>query len=263
MNLKSTAMAVALSAFGAVSAQAATVGDFDADGSSDVMFQMLNVATGQTFSWDLSLDGDDLTSDGFYRNLPGDGVGIPDEFSLTNAALDAFIGDNAPNNLRWRVVGVGAKNSVDRAFGALTTGVSMPVVTTPARSFSIAVWNNLLQNSGTGGLDADGIAGTADDTKIFTSGNAIWSTLPEPSGGTTNYLTGFGAIQLFWVHRPESIATLVNDPMQIDLVGSFRLDWDAALGRATLAYAVPLPTAAWLFGSALVGLAGLTRRKSA
>ncbi len=127
---------------------------------------------------------------------------------------------------------------------------------------AVTAWNNLLENSGTSGLDADGVIGTSDDTKIFTSGSATWGNLGTSAGGTTNSRTGFGFLNLYWVHRPESGTINLSVPMQIDAVGSFGLSWDAALGHATLSYVVPVPAAAWLFGSALVGLVGVSRRKS-
>lgn len=86
MKVKAIAAAFALVAMGSNAAYAATAGDnapFDGDG--DVVFQLLNTATNQTLSWDLSTALSDLVARDFYT------MGSLLSFELTNSALNAFM----------------------------------------------------------------------------------------------------------------------------------------------------------------------------
>lgn len=269
MKLTTLAAAAALIAGGVNPAYAATVGDTDADGSSDVIFMMLNPNNNETFIWDLSLPGSDLQTADFYTNEPGPTGTIPDQFTLQNAELNAFIAAAGSDfgTLRWRVVGLGLDNTADpiRNFGALVTSSSVPGSNNPGQTFQVTAFNTLLNNVGSLGLDADGVAGTADDSAVFAAGSIVsWNTLAEGAAFSNQAKTGFEGpgLNMYWVHRAKTGAINVAGSIDVDTAGYFNLQWDADAGVATLGYAVPVPAAVWLFGSALAGLAGIKRRKA-
>lgn len=92
-----------------------------------------------------------------------------------------------------------------------------------------------------GGIDMSGGTVEADET-IFIAFNGLW-TGPQPLG----YFDGPAAAL-----QATGTATLFGNAALIYLEGGLTL---------TRVAAVPVPAAAWLFGSALLGLAGLSGRK--
>lgn len=110
--------------------------------------------------------------------------------------------------------------------------------------------------------ETSGATLTADLRSLFasvTSSSAGWGGILIPPPTSSSYNMNIGGIasgsfnevtnafDVSWTHALTGIPYLTS--------GTFSLQ-----GTAQLA-AVPLPAAAWLFGSGLIGLAGLARRK--
>ncbi|MEQ1484714.1 VPLPA-CTERM sorting domain-containing protein [Methyloglobulus sp.] len=60
-----------------------------------------------------------------------------------------------------------------------------------------------------------------------------------------------------------NLSFLANDPLFIEVISASNLGPNRVTDMSLSANAVPVPAAVWLFGSALMGLTGMKRRKSA
>jgi hypothetical protein len=273
-TFKSLAAAAALAAFGPA-AQAATTGSAPGTGNGDVIFQLFNPATQQTLTWDLAgvlgTSGGDMTASEFGGNPPGVGPAIT-TFSLANATLDAFLAGMDVATAQWRVLGAsqiaGANIAVASPnYGALLTSSNAPVVgALTASSFTNPVTQitSLATNLGnTEGLN--------NDAKAVPVSNALANftvngTLPLVSvGGANTAKTGLGTIDFYYVHRNPTVglSQFIAGGVQASYLGFFELAWNGV--TASLSFnpvVIPVPAAAWLFGSALVGMVGIARRKA-
>lgn len=275
MKLKSIAAAAVLVASGPM-AQAATSGSASLTGNGDVIFQLFNPATQDTLTWDLSgivgTSGGDMTAIEFAGSPPGVSPAIT-SFSLANAALDTFLAGMDVGTAQWRILGStnipGASAAVASPnYGALLTSSTLPNVgTLTAFQYTNPVnqIKSLADNLG-GGVGLDNNAAVIPVSNLL-AGFTANGTLPVANvGGTQTAKTGLGAIDFYYVHRNPTIGANQFAPgsVQVSHLGFFELTWDGA--TASLNFnptVIPVPAAVWLFGSALAGLAGIARRKSA
>lgn len=258
MKIKLLAAAVALAALSSSGAYAATSGDNTVSGISDVVFQALDIATGNTVSWDLSRTGAnaDLTTADFY-SLAG---GL--SFSLSDTTVSGFLANVAPGNLKWRVMGVAQDNVAPTNFGATLTSISVPAPgTRPASQLNTtAQLNSFLNALGNVGLD--------NSAKLINAGTAAvsWVNVAEtyifastPADKNSNPPNSLGDLSFYYVHRDPTKSLSAASGIRVDKLGSFNLSNSGVLSYNVAA--IPVPAAAWLFGSALAGIAGITRRK--
>ncbi|HAC33418.1 MAG TPA: hypothetical protein DCF45_02750, partial [Gammaproteobacteria bacterium] len=62
---------------------------------------------------------------------------------------------------------------------------------------------------------------------------------------------------------PDDIGVENNDPAKLTVLGTWLLDSAGQLTYTAPVSQVPLPAGVWLFGSALAGLVGVSRRRRA
>ena len=275
MKLKSIAAAVALACGVMLTAQAqaaqvsddnfASGGFGQGTGNGGLFLSVYDSIGHQSLFMDLG-----TTASNFINNNAGM-IG----YSRTNSVLQGFLSSvNAAGNLtgvQWNVGGL--NNPGDPAsIGVIAT--YLPSVTindnldsfnglAQGMNFASAYINTNDQNLLNGALTTDGTAVFGSQSQL---GVGYWSPnyANNYGGGIGFHDTGSVGDALF----TSFVAVNAADPNFNTTVhtsfeqGVWKLD--AATGTVTYSAAVsavPVPAAAWLFGSALVGLTGISRRR--
>jgi hypothetical protein len=263
MKLKAIAAAIALLAGG--QAVAAPISD-DAMGIGQAG---ILGGTGAG-NWFLTVV-DTVRQQGFVLNLGRNvlaDVGSPADFTVTNSALGSFIAGGSLANMYWNVGGL-SNFDADAAepfesIGFLTTNSQQsrtdfladgltPVFGTTGNTsdFINAVNSTGLLNSSDGAI-------IASASGFAYPGSNAWN---NSNGGALSFdnSSAIGASTFVnFVFSPGLGLSDPNIPEANKLLGSASL---AANGTFTFT-AVPVPAAVWLLGSALLGMAGVSRRRS-
>ena len=184
-----------------------------------------------------------------------------------NSALDSLISTALGNGnaIQWNVVGI--YNAADfSGFGLLTSSQSAPVPTAYT-DMSAAVgfnrsWMGSNNTAAGGGNTASGTDALADDGAL--NGDKI---SPIGRAGNHNVQGGLGDTLNFFQHFATDGFFTTTGVADLDPLRDFVLSYDATNG-AQLSYGaevapVPLPAAAWLFASAVLGMVGVARRRAA
>jgi hypothetical protein len=202
----------------------------------------------------------------------------------TDALFTSTFGSTDPSTLRWFVVAADSATTLDSGdFSTVSTPDSVRLLithgtndntgfsTTTAGLTGITQTNyddhaNGLNNYNCG-LAAGAscvVTSTADTASgvFFTSSVAVSTTAPALLGldtvGYFYYLTG----QSGSTARPLTGSSINLFANSEGVAGEWRLSRDGTLTWNSAAVsAVPVPAAVWLFGSGLLGLAGVARRK--
>lgn len=259
MKHKLLAGAAAVALMASAGANAA----FDPDGSIDF---------GGSGAGDVVLSVVELTGDG--ANSPYVNISFGSVADYLAATVDGIVVDNnveldnllsnATNAIAWNVVGI--YNNIDLSgFGLLTTATAAPTAT-DYTVMSSAVNNNrtwMTANQGVAvgdtvtGTNATGdVQGALNGNKIGLVGQAGNHTVSAALGDSLNFFQHFATDNF-----------LANGGVaDVDALREFTLTYNA-LDGAQLTYAaaapVPLPAAAWLFASAVLGMVGVARRRAA
>ena len=176
------------------------------------------------------------------------------DVSAVNSAIDAYswtvVGANSTSNVLAAPPGNGFTAYEDT--GIITTSAGAPT--------GINVANNQAVNNEKAGLEAwlstvAGLAGGADSVVIpassadkYTAGQQVAFHAGRMQTGTA----GFGTFQLNEIFQSANASGLAAPSVNNQ---AFGLSFDGNTA------AVPVPAAAWLFGSALAGLTVVRRRK--
>jgi hypothetical protein len=191
-------------------------------------------------------------------------------FDVTPAGLSAFLSANSSATITWGLmagdnqggvaIGNGLRVASSTAAGATPSGITNSKL------------NNMTGNTNTflgtvsgqlGGVALDGSSNAA------LSGTAKWgdsATIPDPTSwfgnGFSNAVTGIGtAGDLYVLGAGGPGLTTLAEVFKIG--GDLTLTNAGHLVLAAAGNAVPLPAAVWLFGSGLLGLFGIGRRRVA
>jgi len=268
MNLKKTALCTAMTAVLGVGASAASAAVYDLSYSG--WFTMLNAA-----GTDALVNGD-ASGNAFYGRRTGVS-GTMSFDTATGAGTGTMVpfsffgsGTATASGISFQAIGDGAGGAGSLVLGNLgfswngTVGIPTSIVLDGAGFFGA------LQ----GGLTtSDTVAGTgvlgASDGFLFNFGKFSY-TLPigaVPMATTTWNTTDIGTVIIGT--NPSGTLPLTDDgiggsPMKAGPFPGFNANFDIAsihVDAITSAPAVPVPAAVWLFGSGLLGLVGVARRK--
>lgn len=187
---------------------------------------------------------------------------------LDTASFASLLGtDTSGAGLHWQVfASSNISDQVYSGFGILTTITTLPGAAFNTDSSQLAS----LQISTTSHLDdinavlGAATFGTIPSTNAANMVNVGSNYYGNLIGGNAT-LTGFGSMAFYSItNDPNTFAVLYNN--QLGTAGGdqkFTLASDGTLTfNAAAPAAVPLPAAAWLFGSGLLGLVGIGRRRA-
>lgn len=260
MNMKKTAIAAALVSTMAVASTAAQADIITMNFSG--LFSLGNA------SGDIQLNGDSTYEGGFRTQVSGTGY-FDTATGQGSASIDpfSFFGGglaSATNTVFQAIGGVDASgNSMGPGTGSLVAG---------QMGFN---WNGNQGIPVTLILDAAGFFASiqpvgstwtvgANCTGCATSATADWAFFGQsgtigavPMAMTTYNTAGTTLGSIF----PLSTDGIAGSPMTTAPFQGFNADFDFTSMTATNTGTVPVPAAVWLFGSGLVGLAGVARRR--
>lgn len=261
MKMKTIVALMALAAAGAANA-ALTTGD-KATGSS-LFLEAWDTTSGVGMVQDLGKTFETGLTMGQSGSL---------SVNLNSAAFASLLGaDTAGTNLNWHVYGTLEGDQTYSGFGLLTTVRQLPVAAFGPDNSQLGILiNSQIGIPGSGHIgNINAVLGAATVGNIASTNAAYGAN----NGGAYfgNFLggdsskKGFGALDFY---------SFTNDPNTFALVSTKLTGGGGGDGKFTLASngtltfnapsapaAVPVPAAAWLFGSGLLGLVGIGRRRA-
>lgn len=258
-------------------------------GDGDLFLVVYDSTSGQTFLEDLGVQTGSVASDSAVNTAASAATGghlstaLPG-YSATFAAdstLSSYLTSHSTDTFDWEVLANTGPTGNSPASNLLLTTAATPVSATFTNSTG-GGFNNGNINANTLSLqgDIDNWSGFLNaDTSGYLSAFGNNSPLPGQSldkGALTWYGSGDLNPALTWTPTSGSstsnfyLATDANSNngnslLEADIfdLGTATLSANGTLSFAPLVSAVPLPAAVWLFGSGLLGLAGIARRRAA
>jgi hypothetical protein len=246
MKLKLLVAAVAIAVSGASQAAAFS----NAGGQSGLIFEAWNGTTGYV---------EDLSAT--------NSAALGDTWVATNGTAPASASFNL-NSLFTTTFGSGA--GLQWHVFSLSTGIGAPVLNTTLVQTSLPAGQT---NSGLGTAMTASISHFGDIVSTLGAGvnfgtvGAASAAYPGPAGTFWGNITGNSAMSGFGSINFASLADLgpsaLDPATYLSDIKSFTLASNGALTFTDTPAAVPLPAAVWLFGSGLLGLVGIGRRRKA
>jgi hypothetical protein len=246
MKTKLKAVLASIALLVATGAQATIVDGTTPNYGSDIIVSIYNKNTAQSALIDTNLNAVDLAAS-------------PSLFTLTDTAVTAFLGTGTAADFVFSVVGVQGNNATTTGldFGTLVTR-SGAGVGPNASALGSAISN--IQGD-LNGANADPAFSGVDILTGQTAGGAFHDNVTANAAFNHTWsiegsLDSF--VEFAWTHftGPGVVGTEVLGYWDINsTTGQIRFD--------TAPAAVPLPAAVWLFASGLLGLVGVSRRRSA
>ncbi len=268
------AAAVAVGATSGAFAQA-----LPSSGASDLwVFVTDPGATGgaDTFAWDTGISLTSIEPTTLSTTAKATTNSDPVNINVTSTQLAAFIsGSPDASALQWAVEGVQYSGAPagDRTPGALIGVTSNNAATTSITTLkqpNIATWGQGFNGDLTflttviGGYTA---GGTTYALSAASASPNVWGAGTGNVGGSTNLYgqgpnsagTGLGATESLYLLTGSNSTTAAVESYSL---GASDLTLSAN-GTLSTPSAVPVPAAVWLFGSGLLGLMGVGRRRAA
>ena len=254
--------------------------DVQNQGGSELVFTLFDRDTGESYSRDLGFDFNDA------------GVNLGSQaIDLTTDALFNTVFDNPVQNLVWGIVAAdsvftGDLNTIANTPEELAKWGKRMLTTSDAQIAPGSLSNKKLSDAvATSFFNNVAVAGShptqEDGSSLVLAGFASWddSSNMESWGGNVNFNTEGGvgeSLQYNLLEQvthfvpsplppiiPDDIGVENNDPAKLTVLGTWLLDSAGQLTYTAPVSQVPLPAGVWLFGSALAGLVGVSRRRRA
>ncbi len=272
MKIKLLVAAIALAA--SANASAAILSPLPTNsggyGLSEAVFSIWDPTTNQSYAMDLG-----TTWQTFRDNLNNTAFSV--SYNVNTAAgsvYDAAVGASDTANLIWNVSVANGQNpdySNFEDFGFIGTSISGKDINDNALKQAINKHDQyataLRGSMSNDGFGSDTPADVNNDPALndeyfgtianggYSGNNGIWGTSYATNFALDN-TAAYGTDLDFYYYQTGGFVLVPN---KYKAVGSWSFD------GATLAYAapstVPVPAAVWLFGSGLLGLVGIARRK--
>lgn len=185
---------------------------------------------------------------------------VADLGTLGTFAASTAVDPSGLGTYTWTVVGT---NETSNPLAA-PPGLYTPYENTGVLSTTATAGSTTITTSQNVAAELTAVQGWLSDVQTAAAGA---STVTISGGNAGEYLAGMqvahqgssmqsgsGAFNLFGIYQNEGAAT--STPVIVDGLVNFNFD-----GSAVTVSAVPVPAAAWLFGSALAGLTVIRRRK--
>lgn len=277
MKLKFKALAAAAVMVVAGHASAALSDTFVQDGT--LFLSVYDTVTNNSYTRDLGVSLNSFLPAGSLVSAAGTTLGSSfANFAGSGNFTSLFTGATA-SNIRWNIIGVDSTqgDGLNNGQRVVTTYSNASPAFAPdnggirnAAGTSTQVSGELLANSGVdfSGTPADGaFAGQA----LASYGGKSFQNVLDGTGGLGFFVNNFGAAQ-FWFAGTgtdaagnAAAATVKTRFGNSANFATFTLDTGGNVTYALAAApaAVPIPAAAWLMGSGLLGLGGFIRRRKA
>jgi hypothetical protein len=274
-NFVRIAVAGALLAGGqAVYAQAVPTPSSDA---SDLWLFVSDQGNGTTFAEDTGITVASLLPTGSLVTGATLSTAITDSLNLAaSSALSAYIAANGASNLEWAVEGINIPGTptgtgFKKAGGivGITDNTSAPVNTSQLLLSNLQGWGGGFQQDVT---YLNGTYTTGGSTYAFSNGSTagnVWGAATGNAAGSTNLYgqgqdaagVGLGSSAVLFGltgngGTGQAQSYILSSQLELTANGTLETVNNAGGGTA-----VPLPPAVWLLGSALLGLAGVGRRR--
>jgi hypothetical protein len=231
-------------------------------GNGEALLTVFDSVAQKSYALDLGVRYDDLVSGAAFNGQ--------------TIAVDLSVFGGNTSNLQWHVAvasghyvnqdfteeqfdkygfGITTNASQTRSVAGLTPEQQSTLISNVMTEFQIGAASVLQMNIGAPSANTAVAEGTANGPKYV--GGALWGTYFDSklSGDSLGVL---GETQAFWAYGFAGAASDSNPTVRN--LGSLTLT-STGLTFNSAAPAVPVPAAAWLLGSALLGLAGVGRSR--
>jgi hypothetical protein len=280
MKTKVTMAVLGAIALSSGAAHAAFTSPVNGTNGSDLVVFVSDATTGNYFAYDTGVSVDSLRT---RATIQADGnmaatatpisISAPTFGSALDTALAAFLATTgAGDTITWAVQGVDSnaiKNTAatQRFVTTSSADLSGAVVAYahPSNSQLGTIVGTVSASTGSSGFWNELNAATFTNNVSTTAGFGKGTLGAQDPGGFGQGLVFGGVLgtsQNMYLYSNNTSGTA--GAANVYETVAYSLNWNAATGIASLtATAVPLPAAAWLFGSGLLGLMGVGRRRQA
>lgn len=260
------AVRAAIVAGAMVAASAAQALDLPASGNGSLVLFVTNTTTNQVYARDLGLHVDDLITQGTAAGQNGDpSFGAVNTINLSlgtvgpDATLTSFLGTGTTSEFTWNVIGGDSLGSnafaTARRFAFTSPSVNVtPPSNTILGTLGTAEGNlfNQLNSTLAGGNSIVAGAGNTAGAIDISLVNGHFGQSPQSTVGALDSSLNFYLFSSVTGGNASPARLFVFNDLQLSAAGVL---------SAVASTEVPLPAAVWLFGSGLLGMAGIGRRR--
>lgn len=268
LKVKTLVAAVAMVVAGAAQATPISIDGYTdpglvgtGNGSGNIFLSVLDPVANLSVIWNTGL------TVGQFRN---NNASLINTFTVADAGVQSFFSTNAANlsQMRWNLGGLSNGPDIGANAGALTTNgnyaPNSPDLTGPLDGGALQTTMNLMANYAALNAFALNSANSVVSNSLSGSGYIGSNSWGDTIGGQllwSNSQTGFGGTQTTSFFSFDAVDPAFN-PSTRSAFANGQWKVDTTLGQLSYVSAVPVPAAVWLLGSGLVGLVGISRRRT-